>query len=233
MPNETDYPVQLTRISGRVWNITDTVYSDIEILMNSGFFDGMSADEISKELVQYLQDPQILSIEQIEQLELDGRMSKYQADKLKKNMYRTLPRGVYRSAKANAFRLAANETNIAYHRRDYDNRKKLPFVIGINVVLSGEHAARMPHGDMCDDLQGKYPPDFKFTGWHVRCLCHTTSILASDKEIGAYFRDEDVKFSNRTPFPNSPKKWIKDNKVRLNKAKSKPFWLKENGIKIE
>ena len=110
MPNKTDYPVQLKRISGRVWEITDTVYSDIEIIMNAGFFDGMSAVDISKELTQYLVDPQILSIDEIEKLELEGSMSKLQADKLKSNMYRTLPRGVYRSARANAFRSAANET---------------------------------------------------------------------------------------------------------------------------
>ncbi len=223
--------VQLKRISERVWKITDTIYNDVEILMNSGYFNGSSAHEISKELTQYLQNPQILTQSEIDNLLESGQISQYQADKLAENLYKPLAQGVYRSSIKNAFRLARTEINMAYHNRDFENRQKLPFVIGINVNLSGEHESRMPQGDMCDDLQGKYPPDFVFSGWHTACLCHTTSILAKESDLRKFYRDEKVNFDYVKGYPQNAKNWIKDNSTRINKAKSKPFWITDNKIK--
>jgi len=231
MASRTDPDIQIKRISERVWNITDTVYSDIETLMNAGFFDGKSAEQIAIELKQYLKNPQLLSPEEIDKLVAEGEISFSQGNKLKQNMYKALPQGVYRSAFKNAFRLARNEINIAYHRRDYDNRQRLPFVVGIEVVLSSEHSFRMPQGDMCDDLQGNYPRDFQFSGWHVQCMCSTRSILANDTQMRAFFQDKNPQFKYVNDIPKSGQNWIKDNSETINKAKSKPYWIVDNKIK--
>jgi len=224
----SEKPVQLKRISENVWKITDTVYKDIEILMNSGFFNGKSAIEIAKILRAYLIDPQILSAQEIQELFEIGEITGYQASKLNESLYRKLPLGVYRSPLANAFRLSRTEINNAYHLRDYENRQKLPFVIGITVNLSDNHDII----DMCDDLKGNYPPDFIFTSWHPNCKCFTTSILAPESEIRKFFRDENPNFQNVNRFPDSANLWLKNNSARINKAKNKPFWITDNDIKL-
>jgi len=231
MPDNTSIEIQLRRISEKVWNITDTVYQDIEIMMNAGLFNGMSAEEIAQTLTQYLKDPQILSLEQIDKLVQDSQITNLQAQKLQESFYRKLPQGVYRSSIANAFRLARNEINIGYHKRDFDNRQKLPFVIGIEVFLSGQHSIRMPSGDMCDHLKGKYPKDFVFTGWHVQCLCGSTSILANKTQLRAFFRDEKTNFNYVDNIPKNAQNWIDTNAERINKAKSKPYFIQDNKIK--
>lgn len=76
-------------------------------------------------------------------------------------------RGVYRSSYKNARRLAATETNIAYMTADYERWQQLDFVVGIEIKLSNNHTLNgVPFTDICDDLKGRYPKDFKFTGWH-------------------------------------------------------------------
>lgn len=57
------------------------------------------------------------------------------------------------------------------------------------IHLSGNHTLNdKPFHDICDELAGKYPKDFKFTGWHPQCRCFVTTILKTKEE-----RDEDVK----------------------------------------
>ncbi len=98
--------------------------------------------------------------------------------------------GVYRSSYMNARRLAATETNMAYRAADYERWQQLDFVVGIEVHLSNNHTCRgykgkTPWVDICDELRGKYPKGFKFTGWHPHCRCHATPILKSSAEIKA------------------------------------------------
>ena len=67
----------------------------------------------------------------------------------------------------NARRLAVTETNLAYRTADYDRYQLFDFVVGIEIHLSGNHTCKGVKGDffdICDELQGKYPKDFKFTG---------------------------------------------------------------------
>ena len=65
----------------------------------------------------------------------------------------------------------------------------MDFVVGIEIHLSGNHTLNgKPFHDICDELAGKYPKDFKFTGWHPQCRCFVTTILKTKEE-----REEDVK----------------------------------------
>ena len=39
--------------------------------------------------------------------------------------------------------------------------------------------------DICDELKGDYPKDFKFTGWHPHCRCYATPLLKTPEELAA------------------------------------------------
>ena len=116
--------IQLKRISANVWKITDTVYADLELLMNAGFFNGMSAKEISKFLTQYLNNPQFLTEKQIKKKIENEQITESQAAKYRRALYSKIGRGVYRNPLKNAERLARTEINNAYHNKDYENRQK-------------------------------------------------------------------------------------------------------------
>jgi hypothetical protein len=75
---------------------------------------------------------------------------------------------------------------MAYRTSDYTRRQQLDFVVGIEVRLSNNHTINgVPFTDICDDLKGKYPKTFKFTGWHPLCRCYAVSVLKTEEEMDA------------------------------------------------
>ncbi len=81
-----------------------------------------------------------------------------------------------------------------------------------------------------------YPKDFKFVGWHPNCRCYTTFILMTDEELKARRKallngEEPPKIKSKnevTDVPENFKKWLKTNKTRIAKAKSLPYFMKDN-----
>lgn len=61
--------------------------------------------------------------------------------------------------------------------------KLFDFVVRYEVktTQNGHHVE-----DICDLLAGKYPKDFKFTGWHPNCMCYCIPILKTEEEFWAY-----------------------------------------------
>ena len=148
-------------------------------------------------------------------------------------------RGVYRSSYMNARRLAATETNIAYRTADHLRWQQLDFVVGIEIHLSNNHNCRgIPAGtyyDICDELQGKYPKDFQFVGWHPHCRCYATSILKTAAEIEAdnerIMAGENVSEGSEnevTDIPSQFKDWIENNKERAKGWESMPYFVRDN-----
>lgn len=150
-------------------------------------------------------------------------------------------RGVYRSSYKNARRLAATETNIAYRTADYTRWQQLDFVVGIEVRLSNNHTCLggdgKPHAfsDICDDLKGRYPKDFKFTGWHPHCRCHAVTILKTPEEMAADNKrimegkeSEEASENAVTDVPEGFSQWIKRNEKRIAQAGSLPYFIKDN-----
>lgn len=148
-------------------------------------------------------------------------------------------RGVYRSSYMNARRLAATETNIAYRTADHERWKKMDFVVGIEIHLSNNHNCKgIPKGmfyDICDDLKGRYPKDFKFTGWHPHCRCYATSILKTDEEVAEdtkkMLRGEEVTDESKNTVEDVPdgfKQWVKENEERAKTHYSVPYFVKDN-----
>ena len=63
--------------------------------------------------------------------------------------------------------------------------QQLDFILGIEVHLSNNHTCLNAKGepepfyDICDELQGRYPKDFKFTGWHPLCYDDQSEVYTS------------------------------------------------------
>ena len=215
-------------LSDRVWQYTDQFKEEVEMGLDIGIRGGKSADELSRALRGYLREPNKLFRlvrDEHGQLKLSARAKAYHPGQ-----------GVYRSSYKNALRLAATETNIAYRTADHERQKALYFVVGIDVLLSGNHTLNgKPFRCMCDDLAGKYPKDFKFTGWHPHCRCYTMPILKTPEEIAAdtqkILRGEPTDgMSVNAVFdvPDSFKSWLSENKERIDGATSLPYFIRDN-----
>ena len=159
---------------------------------------------------------------------------------------------MYRSAYKNARRLAATESNIAYRTADYERWQQLDFVVGIRVVLSNNHTLNgEPFYDICDRLsapmgskatkgRGCYPKDFKFTGWYPLCRCHTETILKTLDEMRAdearILAGEPVSTQSENSVDDVPqefKDWIKENEERIERAKSLPYFIRDNAKVVD
>lgn len=223
-------------LSERVWRATESVPSEMAMGIDMGIRDGKPAAAMARDLKQYLKHP-----DKLFRRVRDERGILH----LSKNAAAFHPgRGVYRSSYQNARRLAVTEVNTAYRTADHERWQQLDFVVGVEVHLSGNHTCKgrdgKPHKfeDICDQLAGKYPKTFKFTGWHPHCRCHATSILKTDEEMEAdtqrILSGEPVTGESVNEVKDVPegfKKWVEENEGRIAEAKKRgtlPGWLREN-----
>lgn len=215
-------------LSQRVWEYSKQFKQELELGLDVGIRNGRSADEMSRDIRQYLKQPDKLFRRVRDE---HGNLKLSQAAKA----YHP-GQGVYRSSYKNARRLTSTETNIAYRTADHLRYQQLDFVVGIEVHLSGNHTLNgKKFHDICDELQGKYPKEFKFTGWHPQCRCYATSILKTPEEIAEdnrrLLRGEPVTDDSVNAVRDVPpafKQWLADNAERIASAKSLPYFLKDN-----
>ncbi|WP_448104707.1 hypothetical protein [Pedobacter panaciterrae] len=212
-----------TTLSNRVWNYTQSFKSEMELSLDLGLGEGKSAGEISRMLRANLKEPEKL---------FRRIRDKHGNLVLSKAAQQYNPgQGVYRSSYKNAMRLTRTEPNMAYKASDHARWQKLDFVVGVEIKLSNNPN----HCPTCMALAGRYPKDFKFIGWHPQCRCFMISILKTDEEIDA----DDIRILqgldplpdsvNRiTSMPPNFNKWIKDNKERAERAKSTPYFIRDN-----
>ena len=215
-------------LSDRVWRYTNQFKDEIELGLDLGIRSGRSADELSRDLRSYLQHPDKL-FRRVRnkhgQLVLSQRARAYHPG-----------RGVYRSSYKNARRLAATETNIAYRTADYERWQQFDFVVGIEIKLSNNH----PEPDICDDLKGRYPKDFKFTGWHPHCRCHVETVLKTPDELIADNRrimeggkPTETSVNTVADVPQAFTDWVEANRERMTAAKSLPYFIRDNSKYVE
>ena len=217
-------------LSDRVWQYTGQFKEEIEMALDIGLREGKSADELSREVRKYLNNPNMLFRRVRDEhgvLHLSQRAKAYHPGQ-----------GVYRSSYKNARRLTATETNIAYRTADHLHRQDLDFIVGIKIQLSNNHTLNgEPFVDICDHLKGDYPKDFKFVGWHPHCRCFVTNIYKTEEE-----RREDLRrmLRGESPIPAEQSKnyvadvpdafkaWCRLNAGRVERAKSLPYFIKDN-----
>lgn len=236
-------------LSQKVWNYTTQHKTNLEDAINLAIGEGTPSNSLATKITQYLREPDRVykrfrirtgtsedgepiygSI--LKRRVFDKETGLYKWEDEPGKLYKP-GSGVYRSSYRNAQRLARTETNMAYRTADYERFQTLDFVTGVEIKLSNNH----PVIDICDDLAGRYPKTFKWTGWHANCRCYMVPILATPDEIAdmadSIMAGESIKgISN--PIDSYPKQfnsWVKDNEDRYNKAKKKgtlPYFIKDN-----
>lgn len=220
-------------LSERVWQLGEQAKKELELALDCGIRDGVAALRLAPTLKQYLKEPNRLYRRVRDTL---GNLHPSKAEA----QYHP-GRGVYRSSFANAKRLVGTETNIAYRTADHERMQRLDFVVGIKIELSNNHTTKGPKGlpipltDICDELQGKYPKDFKFTGWHPNCRCHAKSILLTPAELDEMLKaqadgkDTRVDGVNKvSDVPRGFTRWMKNNKERVKYVSSAPYFVMDN-----
>lgn len=216
-------------LSERVWNLSQQTKQELELALDIGLGEGKSAAELSRDVRKFLNEPHKL---------FRRVRDKHGVLRLSKAARAYHPgQGVYRSSYKNAIRMTGTENNMAYRTADHEKWGKLDFVIGIEIRLSNNHTLNgKPFHDICDEMVGKYPKDFKFTGWHPQCRCFAIPILADWEEQLKVMDMQDAgeDLSNYhyagevTEMPEGYGKWMEDNAERIANAKSLPYFIKDN-----
>lgn len=212
-------------LSKKIWRYTEQFRQEVEMSIDVGVSEGRSAAQISRDIRKYLHEPDKL---------FRRVRDKRGVLRLSKNAKAYHPgQGVYRSSYKNAMRLARTETNMAYRTADHLRWQKLPFVQGFEVKLSNNH----PVEDICDELKGKYPKDFKFVGWHPNCRCYVVSVLPTEQEydkIEQAFLNGETDFTSSQQIDSPPegfKKWVREHQEQLQNAEERgtlPFFVIDN-----
>lgn len=218
-------------LSDRVWRLSEQMKSELELALDIGLGEGKSAAQLSRDVRKYLNEPNKLFRRVRDKhgnLRLSQAAQAYHPGQ-----------GVYRSSYKNAIRLTATENNMAYYSADNEHWGRLDFVIGKRVQLSNNHTLNgKPFHDICDELQGDYPKDFQFKGWHPFCRCYMTPILADwdeqlkvmkmqkeGKDVSDYHYKGEI-----TEMPKGFNDWIENNQERIARAKSMPYFIKDNFV---
>lgn len=113
------------------------------------------------------------------------------------------------------------------------------FVVGIHIETSTtNHTCKGVKGvfvDICDELAGDYPKDFKWTGWHPHCRCHATPIMKTEDEILAdnerIMRGEEPSEGSVNEVKEMPKAmmdWAEANKERAARGVKMPYFVEDN-----
>lgn len=232
-------------LSERVWKQAEDMKAAIELGIDVAIGDGRDAQQLSRDLRSYLQEPKRL-YRRVRDKGGVLRLSKAA------KMYHP-GQGVYRSSAKNAQRLARTEINMAYRESEFLRWQKLDFVVGLRICLSNNHTIMNSKGepvplvDICDELWGDYPKTFKFVGWHPQCRCYVVPILSDYDEynqdranrLKAIVRGTAYKsLPSRRSVVDVPRKFQEyiDSILERSKGwKSQPYYIRDNfvGGKIE
>lgn len=229
--------MQGLKLSDRVWRATEGMKLDMERAIEVALAEGVPAQKLSERVRELLKEPHRLYRRVRDK---DGNL------KLSQTAQKYHPgTGVYRSSYKNAMRVARTEVNMAYQASDSERWTRSWWVKGIRVSLSNNHTSPDSKGrpaplvDICDELAGDYPADFKFAGWHPQCRCFATAITCEYSDIRDYYRrkraGEDMTGYSPpgtiTEPPEQFKRWMADNCDRLAGAAQRgttPYFIANN-----
>lgn len=196
-------------ISDKLWQQSSLYKQELEEAISCAIQKGTSAITLSKQISKYLLD--------FPQLQKDYKERFGTASTAKDCEYRSI-------------RLARSEINMAYRSAENLRWQQMDFVVGYEIKLSGSH----PHTDICDQLKGKYPKDFVWTGWHPNDLCYKIPILKTEEEFWTWYGRGEAPTESVNAVKNVPsgfKNWIKSNSERIADAKKRgtlPYFIKDN-----
>lgn len=181
-------------LSERIWASVQTSRKELEIIIQNNIIEGKGADVASREVRQYLNDPKKL-FRRVK----DKETGEYHLSKAAQQYHPG--QGKYRSSYMNARRLVVTEMNMATQASECAAYADNPLIAGYEIRLSNNHTVKDPRHpgkvlelhDICDELQGNYPPTFKFTGWHPHCYTADAMVLTERGWVKfADLRDDDL-----------------------------------------
>ena len=190
-------------LSANLWNQAANYREELEYAISSAIQKGTSAVTLSKRLSKYLQD--------FPKLQKDYKQKFGKAVECNDCEYRSI-------------RLARSEINMAYRTAEQTRWQQMDFVVGYEIKLSAKH----PCHDVCDSLAGKYPKDFKWTGWHPNDMCYVVPILNTAEE---FWSDSTTSVNEVKDVPEGFKKWLAENDDRILRSKNNgtlPYFLRDN-----
>lgn len=242
-----------------VWNYCQQTKSEFEMAMSNVIADGLekgtSAEEVGRRIRQYLNNPDMMyrryhTVKVLKNGQkkdivtwrrkriIDGRV------RFVEEPLEHVGQGVYRSARKNALRVARTEINAAYHKARNGRWANEPFVIGQHIHISPQHDPDKD-ADICDELEGYYPKDFDWDGWHSQCMCTSNPVMISGEERKQFYKrmlnGEDmsgyVSPNSIKDVPDQYKRYIEANgdkivgafkrgKLAWHLADNKSYWLK-------
>lgn len=203
-------------LSKRVWGISKQTKGHIELFLESGLSTGRSAEAIGRDFRQLLNDPnkRFRRIRDEEgKLVLSQPMKDYNPG-----------RGVYRSSRMNALRVASTETNMGYRMSDAERWKQLDFILGYEVKRSANAHPCV----ICDSLKGKYPKGFVFPGWHPFCICFAVPVVMDPDNFADFLLSEKVPEDKVIKdIPPKAREWVSGYFDKNSKA-NEPYFVKYN-----
>lgn len=219
-------------LSERVWKYTEQFKDQIEIGLDVGLGEGRSAQQLSRDLRQNLQDPNRLF------RRVRDKRGNLHLSKAAKAFHPGT--GVYRSSYKNAMRLTRSEVNMAYREADHLRWQQLDFIVGFEVHRSN----REPQFKckLCDRLVGRYPKWFKYKGFHPQCMCYAIPILMDEEDFdnqelsdlksalkGTAYKKLSAK-NEVTDFPDGFKEWVAENAPKQAGWATTPYFIKDNFV---
>lgn len=192
-------------LSAKLWEQSEEYKAELEDVLSVAIEKGTDAVTLSKQVSKYLRD--------FDTFKADYKEKYGKATDVHDCEYRSV-------------RLARSEINMAYRTAEQTRWQQFDFVVGYEIKLSGSH----PKEDICDQLAGKYPKDFVWTGWHPNDICYCIPLLKTEDEFFA--TDDDRSSVNEvTDVPPQFKEWCTENWNRISDAEKNstlPYFLKNN-----
>lgn len=193
-------------VSDKLWKQSATYKQGLEDAISCAIQKGTSAITLSKRISKYLQD--------FPKLQKDYKKLFGKASKAKDCEYRSI-------------RLARSEINMAYRQAENQRWQQMDFVVGYEIKLSGSHHI----DDICDQLKGKYPKTFVWTGWHPNDMCYKIPILKTEEEFWEWDGRSEVtteSVNEVKDVPDNFKQWIDKNIHRAKSWESTPYFIRDN-----
>lgn len=193
-------------ISDKLWQQSSLYKQELEEAISCAIQKGTSAITLSKQISKYLLD--------FPQLQTDYKERFGKASKANDCEYRSI-------------RLARSEINMAYRQAENQRWQQMDFVVGYEIKLSGSHHV----DDICDQLKGKYPKTFIWTGWHPNDMCYKIPILKTEEEFWAWDGRGEATTDSVNEVKDVPegfKQWIDNNIHRAKRWESTPYFIRDN-----
>ena len=204
-------------LSDNVWKLADHTREQLEYYLESGLATGRSADVISRDIRNVLNEPD----KRFRRVR-DPKTGKLVPSNPMKNYHPG--RGVYRSSYMNARRLTRTEITMAYRQSDMTAFRNLDMVLGYEVKLSAAH----PEVDICDSMKGRYPKEFTWNLWHVQCLCYCVPVLMTPEQFDAWNAGDPVDAKYISDMPAEAKQYLVAHRDQFDRWKQQPYFIQQN-----